>query len=106
MPILKKLYEKITKDNTFIEHDPTHPEYPAFVTDFCYRLKSASKTGMFNDLTSYIAVSFVYPNYLKNKELGFNFNLVVSAGMKGGAHLCFLTKADAENFAKSMCQKS
>lgn len=101
MPILKKLYEKITKDNTFIEHDPTHPEYPDFVTDFCYRLKSASKKGMFNDLTSYIAVSFVYPNYLKNKELGFNFNLVVSAGMKGGAHLCFLTKADAENFAKT-----
>lgn len=101
MPILKKLYEKITKDNTFIEHDPTHPEYPDFVTDFCYRLKSASKTGMFNDLTSYIAVSFVYPNYLKNKELGFNFNFVVSLALQGGAQLSFLTKADAENFAKT-----
>lgn len=99
MPILKKLYEKITKNNTFVEHDPTHPEYPDLVRDFCYRLKSASRSGGFNDLTSYIAVSFVYPNNVKNEELGFNFNLVRTDGMKGGSHLCFLTKADAENFA-------
>lgn len=100
MPILNKLYEKIVKDNTFIEHDPTHPEYPDFVQDFCYRLRSVSASWRLTNQTSYIAVSFVYPKNVKNEELGFNFNLVISAGMKGGSHLCFLTKEDAENFAK------
>lgn len=90
-------HKNINEAKTFEKHDPTHPEYPDFVKDFCYRLKSVSTSGMF---TSYIAVSFVYPNNVKNEELGFNFNHVSSAGMKGGSQLSFLTKADAENFAK------
>jgi hypothetical protein len=93
-------HKNIDEAKTFEQHDPTHPEYPDFVKDFCYRLKSVSRAKWLNDLTSYIAVSFVYPNNVKNEELGFNFNLVTSAGMKGGSHLCFLTKTDAENFAK------
>lgn len=83
-------HKNIDEAKTFEQHDPTHPEYPDFVSGYCYRLR---------DDNYYASVSFVLPRNVKYGDLGFNVNLVINQWLIGGSQLRFLNKKDAENFA-------
>lgn len=94
-------HKNINEAKTFEKHDPTHPEYPDFVSSYCYRLRTAEATSKLGDLYSHITVGFVRPYNVVHNELGFNLRFTSSMGIVGGSQLSFLTKDDAENFAKT-----
>lgn len=98
MPILRKLYEKLTEDTEIVEPPSTHPEYPDFVFGYCYRLHTELGTSRYRDIKSIITASFVLPRNVKHIELGFNTNLTSGMGVIGGSQLSFLSLEDAKKF--------
>lgn len=86
MRILRKLYENLIENKAtgFIDKPPTHPEYPDYVKDYCYRIRYG------------LAVSFLLPRNIKYQELGFSFRFTSLPG--AGAALSFLSIEDAEKF--------